>query len=344
MSCTIVVGGQYGSEGKGKVVFLLSKHLSAPWIVRCGGPNSGHTTSFRGKDVVLRQVPAGADHPNALLLLSAGCAVDVDLLLAELEVLQISRERIVVDPRAVVVTEADRRAEAEGAAHIGSTSSGTGAALIRRMERSHETVLAADSEQLGERVRIEPVAPLLHAHLERRGDLIVEGTQGFGLSLLHGFEYPYVTARDTTAAGFASEVGLSPRHVDAITMVMRTYPIRVGGNSGPFPGEIDWEMVQAFSRAPAPYPELTSVTRRVRRVARFDMEAVTTACRYNRPTSLAVMGLDRFDYKNTKAKCTAELTAGTIEFLRSIEQQTSVPVDWVGTGFGTHDAFRRSAS
>jgi len=275
-------------------------------------------------------------------LLSAGCVVDVDLLLAELEMLQISRARIVVDPRAVLITEEDRVAEAEAATRIGSTSSGTGAALIRRMARTPDVRLAASSKELRDRVRIEPVAPLLHADLERGGDVIVEGTQGFGLSLLHGIEYPYVTARDTTASGFASEVGLSPRHIDTIVMVIRTYPIRVGGNSGPFPEEIDWETVRNLSGAPECYPELTSVTRRVRRVARFDMDAVVEACRYNRPTSLAVMGLDRLDHKNNKATCLEDITGDSINFLRSLQQRTGTPVSLVGTGFGTRDAFRVS--
>ncbi len=61
MPATIVVGGQYGSEGKGKVVALLASRLTSPWLVRCGGPNSGHTVRIDGKDVVLRQVAAGRE-------------------------------------------------------------------------------------------------------------------------------------------------------------------------------------------------------------------------------------------------------------------------------------------
>ena len=57
MPATIVVGGQYGSEGKGKVVALLASRLESPWLVRCGGPNSGHTVRIDGADVVLRQGP-----------------------------------------------------------------------------------------------------------------------------------------------------------------------------------------------------------------------------------------------------------------------------------------------
>jgi adenylosuccinate synthase len=192
MGCKIIVGGQYGSEGKGKVTALYSSLLYEPWVVRCGGPNSGHAVSIRGREVILRQVPAGADHRNALLLLSAGCAVNEDLLINEVNTLDLPRERIVVDSRAVLICSADREAEESAVERIGSTGSGTGAALIRRMSRATDVTLAGQSVKLRDIVRVEPVAPILHKHLDRGGDVIVEGTQGFGLSLLHGPYYPFV--------------------------------------------------------------------------------------------------------------------------------------------------------
>ena len=105
MPTTIVVGGQYGSEGKGKVVALLASRTESPWIVRCGGPNSGHTVTINGEDVVLRQVPSCPDPQKAMLFLSAGCAVDEAVLVRELDALKVQRDQIVVDPRAVIVTE-----------------------------------------------------------------------------------------------------------------------------------------------------------------------------------------------------------------------------------------------
>ena len=340
MGCHIVVGGQYGSEGKGKVVALEAGLLANPWVVRCGGPNSGHTISADGREIVLRQVPAGAAHRHAVLLLSAGCAIDEQILLDELDLLAVPKERIVVDPRGVLIRASDRGAEESWVGAIGSTGSGTGAALARRASRSSGVDLAGDSNRLGDRVRLEPVAPALHAHVDKGGDVIVEGTQGFGLSLLHGFHYPFVTARDTTAAGFASEVGLSPRQIDSITMVIRTFPIRVGGNSGPLKNEISWDEVQRVSRAPELMPERTSVTHRQRRVALFDIDAVVAACQYNRPTALAVMGLDRIDYRNTEVTRVEDLSGESIAFLEYIEAWTGVPISWVGTGFLANEALR----
>ena len=338
MPVTIVVGGQYGSEGKGKVVALRASQVPDPWLVRCGGPNSGHTVTIAGKDVVLRQVPCSSKPDTATFCISAGCVIDELILLQELDLLGIDRDRIVVDPRAVLVTDDDREIERRELGGIGSTCSGTGSAQIRRMSRRFDVRLAGDSEAIKHRCRVEIVAPLLHKVIDARGDVIVEGTQGFALSLLHGAIYPYVTSRDTTAAGFAMEVGLSPRLVDEIVMVVRSFPIRVGGTSGPFSGEATWEEICLLSGAPEVLPEYTSVTKRLRRVAHFDIDAVKLACEYNRPTSLAVMGLDRLDFKNFLATGWNDLTKRARRFVRELEGSTGVPVSIVGTGFGTFDA------
>ena len=338
MPATIVVGGQYGSEGKGKVVALLANRSKSPWLVRCGGPNSGHTVTIDGSDVILRQVPCSSEPHTATFCISAGCAIDETILLRELDLLNIDRQRIIVDPRAVIVTEEDREAERRDLKEIASTCSGTGAASVRRMSRRSDVSLANASGSILSRCRVETVAPLLHNVLNDGGDVIVEGTQGFALSLLHGPDYPFVTSRDTTAAGFAMEVGLSPRLINDIVMVVRTFPIRVGGPSGPFADEISWEEIARSSGAPKAQPEYTSVTKRLRRVANFDIEAVKLACHYNRPTSLAVMGLDRIEFANTGVSHIDKLTARARSFLDNLELATRVPIQFLGTGFGTCDS------
>ena len=337
MPATIVVGGQYGSEGKGKVTALLARRAPSPWLVRCGGPNSGHTVTLAGQDVVLRQVPSSIEPHRGMFCLSAGCVVDVPILRHELDILGIERDRIVVDPRAVLVTDEDREAERRGLIDIASTCSGTGAALMNRMSRKSTVALAGGLDELKDRCRVESVASLLHRALATDEDVIIEGTQGFELSLLHGPDYPFVTARDTTASGFASEVGLSPRDVHNVVMVVRTFPIRVGGPSGPLPNEITWDEVRSLSGAPHTIPEVTSVTKRLRRVAHFDMDSVRTACRYNRPTSLAIMGLDRLDYANTGVTSPSELTNAAGSFIRRVVASCATPVELVGTGFPTAD-------
>lgn len=337
MPATIVVGGQYGSEGKGKVVALLAERAESPWLVRCGGPNSGHTVTIRGENVVLRQVPSCTEPSRATLLVSAGCAIDESVLLREIDLLGIEQDKIIVDPRAVIVTDEDRENERQTLQGIASTCSGTGSAMARRLLRSGNVKLAAHSDLLRKRCRIQTIAPLIHRQLELGTNVIVEGSQGFSLSLLHGDVYPFVTSRDTTAAGFAMEVGLSPRAIDNIVMVVRTFPIRVGGTSGPFANETSWEEIRDISGAPEVVSEYTSVTHKLRRVARFDIEAVRRACDYNRPTALAVMGLDRIDHKNSGLNSSGQLSAKAKSFLREVELATAVPIEFAGTGFGTFD-------
>jgi adenylosuccinate synthase len=206
------------------------------------------------------------------------------------------------------------------------------------MSRRFDVRLAGDSDAIKARCRVEIVAPLLHKLIDDGGHVIVEGTQGFALSLLHGTVYPYVTSRDTTASGFAMEVGLSPRLIDEIVMVIRTFPIRVAGTSGPFSAETTWEAVAMISGAPKVLPEFTSVTKRLRRVAQFDADAIKVACEYNRPTSLAVMGLDRLDFKNLHVSDWSGLTDTARRFVSELEASTGVPVSLLGTGFGTADA------
>src|SRR5207244_5001661 len=126
-------------------------------------------------------------------------------------------------------------------------------------------------------------------------------------------------------------------------MVARPVPIRVGGPSGPFSNEISWDEIRRMSGAPDVQEEYTSVTRRLRRVARFDMAAVKLACQYNRPSGLAVMGLDRLNYRNAGVRDAKELTEGARVFLEELELDTGVPVFFGGTGFSTQDVVRFAA-
>jgi adenylosuccinate synthase len=187
---------------------------------------------------------------------------------------------------------------------------------------------------------IRNVSHAIYETLDAGGSVIVEGNQGFGLSLLHG-EYPYCTSRDVTAAAFASECGIAPRDVDDVIVVVRTFPIRVGNapgsTSGPLKNEIDWERVAVLGGwtdqygKPETQPEFTSVTKRLRRVAEFDMDMVKQACRVNGATGLAVMGLDRLHKQNKGAMDRAGLEGKGRRFLMELEEQTGVPVRFIGT-------------
>ena len=254
MALTVVVGGQLGSEAKGKLVSYLACSSSVPAsVVRTGGPNAGHTATAPGRSLTLRQLPSGAIDPRAQLYLAAGMIIDVPLLQKEISRTQVSSGRLHVDAQATLLEESDRQAESTTSMRerLGSTLSGTGSATARRILRAPGLRLAQDESSLS--AYLSDVSAMLNADLDAGLPVIVEGTQGFGLSLYHSRVYPFATSRDTSAAAFLSEAGLSPRLVTDIFLVLRTFPIRVGGNSGPMQGELDWPTLTSLSRSPEPW-------------------------------------------------------------------------------------------
>ena len=332
MSLTIVVGGQYGGEGKGKIVSHLSVTDDIDYVVRCGGPNSGHTVDLNGKRYVLRCLPAGFTNAKTRLLLAAGALINPDILLRELESCRVNRARLGVDFNAGVIVAEDEKNEKalDLREKIGSTLSGVGAAVARRVLRDGRFHLAKDEPKL--QPFLTCVSDEINSALDRKLKTIVEGTQGFGLSLFHSRFYPFTTSRDTTASAFLSEVGVSPLRATNVVMVIRTFPIRVGGNSGPLKNEITWEKLQELSGYPYAIREFTTVTNRLRRVAVFDTDIVQKAALVNKPTEIALNGTDYLDYRNKGARRIQDLTLKARKFIGHIERETRTKVRFVGTG------------
>lgn len=319
MPATVIVGGQFGSEGKGKTALFLAGHLGAQVVVRVGGSNAGHTAhDDNGVRHVFRHLPTAALLPHPLCVLGPGSLVDPDVLQREVDRLSLPPERLVVDPMAYVITEAHKRRERDSDIRnrIGSTLTGTGEALIDRIRRSSTADLAHKHPYLRQFVR-GPVRELLRHRLRQSDRVVVEGTQGFGLSNVQSPHYPFVTSRDTTAAAFVAEAGLSPLDVDQVVLVIRAHPIRVGGNSGPLPNETDWETIAAHAGTPG-LVERTTVTQRIRRVAHFDPAVVRDAIAANTPTSIVLNHAD-------------QLGSDAVVGIHRIEALIGQHVDWVGT-------------
>ncbi len=332
MPVTVVVGGQFGSEGKGKVAHYFAKALGAAVAVRVGGPNSGHTViSEAGQPIIFKQLPTAALLPEVQCVLPAGSYISPALLLEEMRIANVAPERLFIDPNAVVITDRELAEEntSDLRSTIGSTLSGTGAAVTARIGRSGRVALARDNELL--RPFVRPTTPFMREKLRRKERILIEGTQGFGLSALHSPHYPYATSRDTTAASFVSEAGLSPLDVDDVVLVIRAFPIRVAGNSGPLPNEISWDEVTNEAGSSSPIIEYTSVTKAVRRVARFDPEIVHQAILYNRPTRIV---LNHLDYVDAESSVYLAHTAKTFSFLQDVEKKVNYRIAFVGLGAG----------
>jgi len=327
---SVIVGGQYGSEGKGKVADWRARSEDVAVAVRVGGPNSGHTVVEPGGIVhVLRHLPTPALTSEVHCVLVAGNYIDLDVLRAEIALTGITAARLSIDPLAVIITDAQRRSEM--ARHldqtIGSTATGTGAAVEARLDRDLSVQFARDVVEL--RPFIGSTGTLLRKYLRSGERILIEGTQGFGLSVLHSPHYPFVTSRDTTAAAFVSESGLSPLDVDEIIMVLRAFPIRVGGNSGPLEDEINWSVVTRESGSAESIVETTSVTHRVRRVARFTADIVRAAIMTNVPTMLVMNHLDYIDASCRNQKWISERVE---RFIEQVEGAIERRIDLLGTG------------
>lgn len=324
MPVTVVVGGQFGSEGKGKVAHYLAKTMQASYAVRCGGSNSGHTVIDDNDNIrVFRQLPTAAILPGVKLALCAGSYIDVEVLLQEIADAKIDETRLAIDAEAVIITPEYKAAEkASGLIPaIGSTGSGTGAAVAARVQRKGIT-FAKDIPTL--HPYIADVAEVLRNSLNKAERIIIEGTQGFGLSPLHSRLFPKVTSRDTTAGAFVAEAGLSPLDVDDIALVLRAFPIRVAGESGPLEHEISWDVITREGNHSTPIHEYTTVTKKLRRVGRFDPEIVKRAIAINQPTRIFLNHMDyvRSDMHENQKKLAA--------LLDDIEASIHKRIDFVG--------------
>jgi adenylosuccinate synthase len=335
MSLWIVIGGQFGSEGKGKVSAQIAISEGIDICVRCGGPNSGHSfISDRGVSTVLRQLPTAVVRPATRLLIPAGALIDLSVLKNEMESFGLDAQRVGIDRNSMIIESADQDAESRLGMRerLSSTLSGVGSAVARRALRTSDVRLAKDLDESWVKDLIVDVSGECNDALDRNKKVLIEGTQGFGLSLYHSSHYPKATSRDTSAAGFLSEVGLSPLRVTEVVTVFRTFPIRVAGQqAGPLRDEIEWNSIQRESGYPVPISEYTTVTGKLRRVARFDWDLARWTVDRNRPTRIAVLGLDYLDYEDFGKTCFNTLGAKSRAFIDRFEREVG-KVSCVGTG------------
>lgn len=331
MPVSVVVGGQYGSEGKGKVALHFAKQFNVCAAVKVSGTNSGHTVyDSNGRPRIFRVLPTACLLPDVYCVLPAGCYFQPELLLEECAAIGFDMHRLLISPNAGIIT-ADISAEEKDTTlkeRIGSTLSGTGLATYHRVACDGKFVSA---KQVPELVPyIWDTTLIMRKWLNEGKHIIIEGGQGFGLSLYHTPKYPYCTSRDTTAAAFVADAGLSPFDVTNVIQVLRSYEIRVAGNSGPMAHETTWEQVTKNARSPRMIREWTSVSKQVRRVGYFDYNLVKSAVQVNKP-NITVMNF--MDYiAEDASRYTGYIGPDRQAFLNSVERKTGCTITHVGFG------------
>lgn len=330
MNVDVLVGMQFGSEGKGKVcAYLAGEYVG---MVRSGGPQAGHTFYNNGIKYVNRQIPCGV-FGSQKLYICAGAALSLAVLKEEIQRYSLSKENLMIHGNAVIVTPMHAKSERANSLRerIGSTLEGVGAAYSEKIWRSADlfrdvAVKENLEEFLGDTVN------KLHEHIKKNESVLIEGTQGFGLSLNHG-TYPFVTSKDVTTSSLLSDAGLPPTCHRKTIGVMRTYPIRVAGNSGPLGGkELTWDELTHRSGSKVPLYEKTTVTKRSRRVFEQDYDVLREAVRVNAVSEIALMHVDYIDAKDYGKKKFDDLSSKGKSYVRAIEKALGVAVTLIGTG------------
>lgn len=333
MPLTVVVGGFFGDEGKGKIVGYLALRDKPAAAVRTGATNAGHTVVHGGRVYRLRALPSAIVNPSTRLYIARGALVHYRVVLEEVEKYGVA-DRFLIDEATGIITdehvERERRDEYL-AKKIGSTLTGVGAAMVDRVLR--RLPLARDIPELSRWVG--DVQEAVWEHLERGESVIVEATQGYWLSLYHG-TYPYVTSRDTTASAALSEVGVGPRDADEIIVVFKAYVTRVG--EGPLPGELPPEEAERLG-----WVEYGTVTGRRRRVAPFNVELAKRAVKANTATAVAITKLDVLYPSARGVRSWEKLPAEARKWVEEIEAELGVPVALLGTGEEALDTVDRRA-
>ena len=287
-----MVDGQFGSTGKGLLASYLAHHEGEKINLHCSntGPNSGHTHWYKDEMTVLKQLPTAAvyraqlgQQPNVYL--TAGAQIRPGILATEI-VLHDMQGLVTIHPCAVHVRESDVAAERDVMGptfRTAGTRQGGGAALARKVLRDGSAVMKWDSE-------LENGPWTLKDQSMIKWDQMIsfhEVSQGFSLGINNPF-FPKVTSRECTVAQALSDACLAPQLVRNVAMVVRTYPIRVGNADGHSSGDWYPDQKETTWLDINQGPEVTTVTKRQRRIATFSILQFRLALMANRPNLILI--------------------------------------------------------
>lgn len=342
----LVMDGQWGSTGKGKIAGYLALKDLPDFAVCNFMTNAGHW--FRSKqfgDFLVQQIPISAVNPAVELYLASTCAITMKTL--EYEIAQFENRgirilnRLHIDRHAVIIEDRHANTEHETTVRIASTMKGCGLALAEKVQRLAQVKLAKDIPSLAPYICC--VADEIRDRLDEGQTGIGELAQGFDLSLNHGMQYPYTTSRDITPMQFMNDCGLTHHYLGDVYGVLRTFPIRVGaveeggqtlGVSGPYYAdqhETSWAEVSKIAGWEIE-PERTTVTKRIRRVFDFSDLQLLKFNRYCAPTIIALNFCNYFPNIDGKTKYFTEADHEMYSLVKRIRKITGKAPLLYGTG------------
>lgn len=344
---TFVLDGSFGSSGKAKLSSFLTRHysLAAPLIlITSNSANASHTVCHGGRKIVFKALPSGAFFHDkvAAVFIAPGASFRIADLFSEIEQSGIPRSKVWISHMASVITDEDSDFEAgradfngqatscrhDGTIKFGSTCSGSGAALARKVLRRGS--LAGDYPELAEFLINVPMAIL--EHLDAGACALYEIGQGFPLSLNYRF-YPHTTSRNVTVSAALNDAMLPPLVAGNVILNFRTWPIRINSRKyigadgthltweqvkagvphtvidSPSGGwyedqhEITWEQVEAESGERIPEEvKNTTLTKLPRRIATFSKRNVAEAFAFNRTNGKTFICINFMNHVDTQVR------------------------------------------
>lgn len=271
----MVIDLQYGSTGKGLIAGWLAKREGYDTAVCAFSANAGHTyiDRDRGLHVMTQQLPTAITSPTVKrLLIGPGAAICPKTFMAEVTIYErlLRDKQILIHPHAAYIRDDHAQFEvSDRRTKMGSTAKGVGEAYIERIRRGPDANVVMNLPHDHPMRKYVCSIDQYTAAIEQAQSVLIEGAQGYSLSMYHG-QYPFVTSRDVTPWQIAADCALPYKWASYIKVIgtLRTFPIRVNnrdGSSGPcYPDqqEIQWSDIGVM-------PELTTVTKLPRRLFTF---------------------------------------------------------------------------
>lgn len=275
----LIIGGQWGDEGKGNVTSNLA--LYADWVIRYNsGGNAGHTITLPDKTTIATHlIPSGFMHPQAKLGIGTDVRVCPIILKQEIELLKSKgfdvSERVFISSKASLVLPYHKQLDGMGSGDVGSTKQGMAYVAASVVLRESFRLMDFEKENFRELIQafvekhevsfdkeeylrwfeaVEYIYAFLCENFEqkirdslsRKETILAEGAQGVMLDIIHG-DYPYVTSAITTAHGIFSALAIGPNDIGRVYIVFKPYITKVGGGS--FPSRMSDSYENAFRSA-----------------------------------------------------------------------------------------------
>lgn len=361
MANTVVIGAQWGDEGKAKIIDLLAKQADV--VIRCqGGCNAGHTVSLQGNVYKFHLVPSGLLYNDKLCIIGPGTVIDPWVLLNEIKGLQekgISTGTLKISDRAHLtlpyhVKQDAFQENAREQKKIGTTGKGIGPTYMDKVGRIGLRIgdlylsdkqlktkltnifeaklfkadtfndLLDDIKAIAEQLKpyVADTIPVVHQAIMEKKQLLFEGAQGTMLDVDYG-TYPYVTSSNATAGGACTGSGVGPSKIDQVIGVMKAYITRVG--EGPMPTELTDE-TGAFFQSEG--QEFGTTTGRLRRCGWFDAVVGRYSVMVNGLDVLAITKLDVLDKLEAIKICTSYKHKQTGKVLSDFPAQIEILEDF----------------